>query len=173
MILSRTSELTSTSSLTVASLHGPFFFFFRRTVHTWHTFTLLSTSLLWPLSSMSLRWPTASFTQRKNALLKEKERIHKLLWLFYIQRSTGFIVESPLSLPYFKSAARTSVLGTDNLLKERGLETIEWRDTWSAGLFLCTCSIRFVDLASILKVSNGFKLASLKVWKSFLYYASW
>ena len=33
-----------------------------------------------------------------------KERIYKLLWPFYIQRSTGFIVESPLSLPYFKSA---------------------------------------------------------------------
>ena len=85
------------------------------------------------------------------------------------------VLASSLNLLYrfLILSPRTSGLGTDNLLKERGLETIEWRDTWSAGLFLCTCSIRFVDLASILKVSNGFKLASLKVWRSFIYYASW
>ena len=47
-----------------------------------------------------------------------KERIHKLLWLFYIQRSTGFIVESPLSLPYFKSADFS--FGNGQFVKRKG-----------------------------------------------------
>ena len=110
--------------------------------------------------------------QKRPVLLKE--RMH-----YFTNYSDYFTVNgvlaSLLNLLYRFAilSPRTSVLGTDNFLKERGLETIQWRDPWSAGLFLCTCSIRFVDLASILKLSNGFKLASLEVWRSFIYYASW
>ena len=37
VILSRTSELTATSSLAVTSLHGPFFFFGGRSIHDTHS----------------------------------------------------------------------------------------------------------------------------------------
>ena len=110
-----------------------------------------------------------------------KERTHYLKWKNAFTNYSDYftfngVLASLLNLLYhfLILSPRTSVLGTGNLLKERGLETIQWRDSWSAGLFLCTCSIGFVDLASILKVSNGFKLASLEVWRSFIHnYASW
>ena len=56
-----------------------------------------------------------------------KERIYKLLWPFYIQRSTGFIVESPLSLPYFKSADFSFGNGQFIERKGPGNNTVKWQ----------------------------------------------
>ena len=100
----------------VTSLQRPFFIFGRKV----HTFTLLSPlynghfprcpqggrrgefqlssdqiEIIGKIKKNYRRVKTASFT------FIEKEPIHKLLGLFYIQRITGFIVDSPLSLPLF------------------------------------------------------------------------
>ena len=84
MILSRTSELTSTSSLTVTSLHGPFlflffFFFGGRSIHDIHSlfFQPLYNGHFLPycnceieiIGKIKKKYRRA---KRKNALLKEK-----------------------------------------------------------------------------------------------------